>query len=296
MEAVKKGVYVALTTPFIRETVSLEKFRKNIERYNRSGLAGYVVLGSTGEAVFLSDDESERLVAEAKAAAAPGRIVIAGTSRESARLTVGLINRLAALGADAALVKPPYYYKARMTQEALMIYYLKVADEARIPVIIYNIPQNTGVPVGSSLVVDLSRHPNIIGIKDSSGALSNLTETLPAVGPEFLFLIGAGSVFLPGLLMGAAGGILAMAAAVPDLCVRLYRLFLVNRLKEARDLQLKLVPLNKALTQTMGIPAIKYALDLLGYYGGPPRSPLLPLDRAGKRYVRKKLQGLGLLQ
>lgn len=296
MEAVKKGVYAALTTPFIREAVSLEKFRKNIERYNRSGLAGYVVLGSTGEAVFLNDDESERLVAEAKAAAAPGRVVIAGASRESARLTVDVINRLAALGADAALVKPPHYYKARMTQEALMIYYLKVADEARIPVIIYNIPQNTGVPVGSSLVVDLSRHPNIIGIKDSSGALSNLTETLPAVGPGFLFLIGAGSVFLPGLLMGAAGGILAMAAAVPGLCVRLYRLFLVNRLKEARDLQLSLVPLNKALTQTMGIPAVKHALDLLGYYGGPPRSPLLPLDRAGKRYIRKKLQGLGLLQ
>jgi 4-hydroxy-2-oxoglutarate aldolase len=124
--------------------------------------------------------------------------------------------------------------------------------------------------------------------------LANLAETLPAATPGFLFLIGAGSVFLPGLVMGAAGGILAMAAAVPGPCVRLYRLFLDNRLKEARELQLRLVPLNKTLTQTLGIPAIKYALDILGYFGGRPRSPLLPLDADGKIQVRKLLEDLGL--
>ena len=294
METVKKGVYAALTTPFIREAVSVEKFRKNIERYNRSGLAGYVVLGSTGEAVFLDDEESARLVAEARAAALAGRTLIAGASRESARLTVSVINRLAGLGADAALVKPPHYYKSRMTRDALKRFYERVADEAGIPVIIYNIPQNTGVPVEPSLVIELSRHPNIIGIKDSSGALSNLAETKPAAAPGFLFLIGAGSVFLPGLSMGADGGILAVAAAVPDLCVRLYTLFLNNRLMEARDLQLSLVPLNAALTQSMGIPAIKHALDILGYFGGRPRSPLLPLDARGRKQVRKLLKDLGL--
>ncbi|OGD19961.1 MAG: hypothetical protein A2W03_15915 [Candidatus Aminicenantes bacterium RBG_16_63_16] len=294
MEAVKRGVYAALTTPFVRESVSVERFRKNIEWYNRSGLAGYVVLGSTGEAVFLDDDESASLVAGAKAAAASGRAVIAGASRESARLTVKFINRLAALGADAALIKPPHYYKARMTREALKLFYTRAADEAKIPVLIYNIPQNTGIPVEPPLAVELSRHPNIIGIKDSSGALSNLAETLPAADRGFLFLIGAGSVFLPGLSMGAAGGILAVAAAVPGLCVRLHRLFLDGRLEEAMDLQLRLVPLNKALTQTMGIPAIKHALDILGHSGGQPRSPLLPLDAKGKKHVRKLLRDLGL--
>jgi len=174
MEAIKKGVYAALTSPFIRESISVDRFRKNIAWYNRAGLAGYVVLGSTGEAVFLDDDESASLVAGAKAAAASGRAVIAGASRESARLTVRFINRLAALGADAALVKPPHYYKARMTREAIKLFYTRVADEARIPVLIYNIPQNTGIPVEPPLAVELSRHPNIIGIKDSSGALSNL--------------------------------------------------------------------------------------------------------------------------
>ncbi len=242
----------------------------------------------------MTTPESERLVAEAKAAASPGRTVIAGASRESARLTVTLINRLAARGADAALVKPPHYYKSRMTREAVRLFYERVADEARIPVLIYNIPQNTGLAVEPPLAVELSRHPNIVGLKDSSGALANLAEALPAASPGFLFLIGAGSVFLPGLVMGAAGGILAMAAAVPGLCVRLYRLFLDGRLKEARELQLRLVPLNKALTQTMGIPAIKHALDILGYFGGRPRSPLLPLDADGKRQVRKLLEDLGL--
>ena len=244
--------------------------------------------------MFLDDLESERLVAEAKAAASPGRILIAGASRESARLTVTLINRLAARGADAALVKPPHYYKSRMTPEAVRLFYERVADEARIPVLIYNIPQNTGLAVEPPLAVELSRHPNIVGLKDSSGALANLAEALPAATPGFRFLIGAGSVFLPGLVMGAAGGILAMAAAVPGLCVDLYRLFLDGRLKEARELQLRLVPLNKALTQTMGIPALKHALDILGYFGGRPRSPLLPLDADGKRQVRKLLADLGL--
>ncbi len=293
METVKPGVYAALTTPFIREAVSFAAFRKNIERYNRSGLTGYVVLGSTGEAVFLDDEESAGLVAEARAAA-PGRVVIAGASRESTRLTVSIINRLAGLGADAALVKPPHYYKARMTRDALQLFYERVADEAKIPILIYNIPQNTGVPVEPPLVVELSRHPNIIGVKDSSGALSNLAEARVAAAPGFLYFIGSGSVFLPGLTMGADGGILAMAAAVPDLCVRLHRLFLANRLEEARKLQLSLVPLNKALTQTMGVPATKHALDILGYFGGRPRSPLLPLDAAGKRQVRRLLRDLRL--
>jgi 4-hydroxy-2-oxoglutarate aldolase len=295
MEAVKRGVYAALTTPFVKEQLSAARLRQNIERYNRAGLAGYVVLGSTGEAVFLNDQECETVVAEACSAAAAGRAVVAGASRESARHTVALINRLAGLGADAALVKPPHYYKSRMTQEALRLFYIRVADEAHLPVIIYNIPQNTGIAVEPALITELAGHPNIIAVKDSSGALANLAEALPAAPPGFLFLIGAGSVFLPGLTMGAAGGILAMAAAAPELCVRLYRLFLDKRLEEARKLQLELIPLNKALTQTLGIAAIKYALDLLGFHGGQPRSPLLPLDSAGRRQLREMLKKLGLL-
>lgn len=288
------GVFAALTTPFVGEDISPEKFKENLCRYNQTGLSGYVVLGSTGEAVFLSDGEGEKLVKEAKVAAGLGKRLIVGTARESTGKTVEFTNRMAALGADAALIKPPHYYKSLMTGEALKEHYLKIADSSKLPIIIYNIPQNTGVAVDPPLVIELSRHPRIVGIKDSSGILANLGEVLPAVRQEFSFLLGAGSVFLAGLLLGASGGILAMAAAVPELCAKLYALFKAGKKEEAKKLQLNLVPLNKALTQTMGIPALKYALDLLGFYGGPCRSPLLPLAKKEKAAIRQMLDTLGL--
>jgi len=291
-----EGVFVALTTPFAGDEVAVDGFRKNILRYNTTGLAGYVVLGSTGEAVLLGDAEAEKLVAAARATAAPEMKVIAGASRESTRLTIEFAGRLAGLGADAVLIKPPHYYKSQMKQEAIKHYYFEVADKSPVPVLIYNIPQNTGISVEPTTIIELSRHPNMAGVKDSSGVLSNLSDVIPGVRPDFRFLLGAGSIFLAGLLLGSSGGILALAAAVPDLCVKIQVLFRRGKLAEARQLQLDLAPLNKALTQTLGIPAIKYAIDLLGYAGGPPRPPLLPLDETGKELVRGLLAKLGLLE
>jgi 4-hydroxy-2-oxoglutarate aldolase len=289
-----RGIFAALTTPFVGNDVSPEKLKENIERYNSTGLAGYVVLGSTGEAVFLSDPESERIVAEARASAAPGKRIIVGTSRESARWTIDFTNRMADLGAQAALVKPPHYYKSAMTGDVLLDYYVRVADKSKVPILIYNIPQNTGVAVEPSLVIELSRHPNIAGIKDSSGHLVNTVEAIPGVRPGFVILLGAGSVLWPGLLLGSSGGILAMAAAIPELCVDLYTHYREGRVERARKLQLALAPLNKTLTRTLGIPGLKYALDLLGYYGGPPRPPLPRLTKSGREQVRQNLEKLGL--
>ena len=290
-----EGIFAALTTPFAGDGISVDGFKKNILRYNTTGLAGYVVLGSTGEAVFLEDSESEKLVAAARAAAAPELKVIVGASRESTRLTIELSNRMAGLGAEAVLVKPPHYYKSLMSAEVIKRFYFEVADKSRVPVLIYHIPQNTGVSVDPPTMIELSHHPNIAGVKDSSGVLTNLVDVVPNVRPDFHFLLGAGSLFLAGLLLGSRGGILALAAAVPELCVQLQLLFRRGKLAEARELQLKLAPLNKAFTQTLGIPAIKYALDLLGYTGGPPRPPLLPLDERGKAQVRDLLAALGLM-
>ncbi len=289
------GIFAALTTPFSDEQVALNKFRDNLSKYNKTGLAGYVVLGSTGEAVFLNDKEAEALIAEAKANAAPSKKIIVGTSRESTRATIEFTNRMAGLGADAALIKPPYYYKSLMTQEVLKRHYLNIADSVSIPVLIYNIPQNTGVPISPHLLIELSCHPNIAGFKDSSGNLSNLTETFPSLPEEFSFLMGAGGILLAGLMMGACGGILAVAAAIPNLCTKFYSLFSEGKLEEAKKLQLDVVPLNKLLTQTLGIPAIKHALDLVGFYGGPPRPPLLPLNEKAKGEVEDELERLGLL-
>jgi 4-hydroxy-2-oxoglutarate aldolase len=294
MEEKFRGVFAALTTPFVGGSVAGEKFRENIRRYNGTGLAGYVILGSTGEAVFLNEEESERLLAEAETSVSPGKKIIVGASRESTQLTIEFTNLAAEHGAHAALIKPPHYYKSRMSQEVLKDYYLRIAEKSKIPVLIYNIPQNTGISVDPPLVIELSRHPNIAGIKDSSGSLANLVEALPEVGPGFAFLLGAGSIFWPGLLLGASGGILAMAAAVPELCVKLYTFYCEGRVEEAKKLQLALAPFNKALTQTLGIPAIKYALDLLGYYGGPPRPPLPSLKENGKKYIEQNLKKLGL--
>jgi len=291
-----EGVFAALTTPFAGDEIAVEKFRKNILRYNTTGLAGYVVLGSTGEAVLLGDAESEKLVAAARATAGPEMKVIAGASRESTRLTIEFTSRLAGLGADAVLLKPPHYYKSMMSQDLIKRYYFEVADKSPVPLLIYNIPQNTGISVDPSTVSELSHHPNIAGVKDSSGVLSNLTEVVPGVRPDFHFLLGTGSILLAGLLLGSSGGILALAAAVPELCVEVQILYRRGKLADARQLQLDLAPLNKALTQTLGIPAIKYALDLLGYEGGAPRPPLLSLDETGKAQVRRLLTKLGLLE
>jgi len=291
-----KGVFAALTTPFIGDEVSPKKLKENIQKYNKIDLAGYVILGSTGESVFLSDEESEKIVQSAKESASQGKKIIVGTARESTRATIEFTNRMAGLGIDAALIRTPSYYKSLLDREALMTHYLTIAEKSQVPVIIYNIPRNTGISVESNLLIELSKHHNITGFKDSSGNLSSLGEAIPHISPQFSILLGAGSLFLQGLLLGAQGGILALASVAPAHCVKLYNLFLDKKLEEALKLQFELIPLNKALIQTYGIPGIKYALNLLAYSGGAPRLPLLPLGEKGKEDIKNLLTNLGLLE
>ncbi len=288
------GVFAALTTPFIGEDISVGKFRENIQKYNLFDLAGYLVLGSTGESVYLSDEESEKLVRTAKEATSREKKIIVGTARESTKATLEFTNRMAELGIDAALIRTPSYFKSKMDKDALKKHYLTIADKSKVPVFIYNIPRNTGISVDSGLLLDLSTHPNIEGIKDSSGNLTFLGEVISNLPSRFHFLLGAGSVFLQGLISGAGGGILALAAVVPGQCLKLYNLFVEDKLEEARKLQLDLIPLNKAIIQVYGIPGLKYALDLLGYHGGPTRLPLLPLDEKGQREMEEILKNLEL--
>jgi 4-hydroxy-2-oxoglutarate aldolase len=290
-----EGIFAALTTPFVRDEVSVPKFKENIAKFNATGLAGYLVLGSTGESVSLSDAESEALARAARESAAPGKKVIAGTARESTKLTVEFTNRMAEIGVDAALVRPPSYYKSKMNLEALRAHYLAVADGAKVPVFIYNIPQNTGIFLESQLIVELARHPNVIGLKESAGNLAFLGEVIQHVPPDFHYFLGSGSVFLPALELGACGAILAVANAAPEICVRIYELFGEGRLEEARSLQLDLLPFNKAIMEGAGIPGLKHALDLRGFYGGPARLPLLPVDEQAKSDVAAHMRRLGIL-
>ncbi|MCJ7644482.1 MAG: dihydrodipicolinate synthase family protein [Candidatus Aminicenantes bacterium] len=290
-----EGIFAALTTPFVHEEASVPKFKENIAKFNETGLAGYLILGSTGESVSLSDVESEALVRAARESAAPGKKVIAGTARESTKLTLEFTNRAAGLGVDAALVRPPSYYKAKMNVDALRAYYLAVADGAKLPVIIYNIPQNTGIFLESQLIVELARHPNVIGLKESTGNLAFLGEVIRLVPPDFHYFLGSGSVFLPALELGACGAILAVANAAPEICVKIYKLFREGRLEEARSLQLDLLPFNKTIMEEAGIPGLKHALDLRGYYGGPARLPLLPVDEQTRSDLAAHMKRLGIL-
>lgn len=282
-----KGVFAALTTPFENGRIAIKKFQENIQKYNTTDLAGYVVAGSSGEAAYLTDDEAATLVEAAMESSAPGKIIIVGTARESTISTTAFTNRMADLGVQAALIRTPSYFKSAMTTEALKLHYHAIADKARIPIIPYHIPRVTGLSIEQRLVIELSRHPNIIGMKDSSGNLPFLGEVMPHLPSGFSYLLGAGSVFFFGLLLGASGGILRLADVIPGHCAELYADFLSGEWEKASSLQRDAIPLNNAIIRKYGIAGTKYAMDLAGFYGGPPRNPILPLDKNGKKAIEE---------
>jgi 4-hydroxy-2-oxoglutarate aldolase len=290
------GIYPALVTPFkggpLGDEVDHEAFARNIRLLNAFGLAGYLVLGSTGECVSLTDDEAVRLAGIVRETAAPGKLVIAGTGKESTVLTIAFTRRMAEAGADAALVRPPSYFKGKMTREALKRHYLAVADAAPIPVILYNVPQNTGIVIDPDLVVELSYHPNIVGLKESSGSMPYLVEIIRRLPADFSYLVGSGFLILPALLMGACGAILAVANAAPALCVEIERLFRKGNVREAAERQLDLVPLNKMVMETHGISGLKYAMGTAGFEGGLVRLPLLPLDEKAAAEIDALMEAL----
>lgn len=290
-----EGIYVALTTPFAGDKIAPEKLGENVRRLNATGVDGYLVLGSTGESVSLTDPESRALVEAVLDAAAPGKKVLVGTAREWTKGTIDFTASLPARGIAAVLVRPPSYFKSKMSQAALRAHYLAVADASRLPVIVYNMPANTGISLEPRFVVDLAPHPNIIGLKESSGSIAFLEEVVRQVPERFHYFVGSGHVIYPGLEMGASGAILAVANAAPEMCAEIFRLFKAGKKDQARELQLDLVPLNKALMETYGIAGLKHAQDLRGFYGGPTRLPLLPVDDAARVEIAALLRKLGLV-
>ncbi len=219
-----QGIFPPLTTPFAADgSLDLARLGENISRYNLTRLAGYVLNGSTGESVLLSWTEVERVWEAAREASEREKILIAGTGAESTSETIEHTNRAAELGYQAALVRTPHYYKPQMTTDAEAEYFLRVADAARIPILIYSVPMFTGLAVEAPLVGRLSRHPNIIGIKDSSGDVHRAAEMIAMVKPGFQVLVGSASTLYASLAVGAVGAILAVACAFPEHCVELYQ-------------------------------------------------------------------------
>jgi 4-hydroxy-2-oxoglutarate aldolase len=280
------GIFPALTTPYREDdSVAIDHFRANIARYNQTGVAGYVVLGSTGESVLLSGVEAEALLVAAKESAAAGKTLIAGTGAESTAETVLRTKRAARLGFDVALVKTPYYYKPAYKPEVYLRHYRAVADASPIPVLLYSVPIFTGVSLETPEILELANHPNIVGIKDSSGLIQRVVEVAGQAPKPFQVLTGGAGVLYPALASGAKGAILALASALPEKCIEIFDHFKRGQHAAAQSLQQRLAIASKGIVSENGIAGVKQAMDLRGYHGGVPRLPLLPLSEAKKRQI-----------
>jgi 4-hydroxy-2-oxoglutarate aldolase len=287
------GIFPALTTPFATDgSVDLEGMKGNIRRYNQIGLSGYVVLGSTGESVLISSKEHDGILTAVKEAATPGKILIAGTGAESTMETIERTKRAAGLGYHAALVKTPYYYKPSYKPDVLVAHYRRVADESPIPVLLYSVPIFTGLALEARETVALAAHPNIIGIKDSSGNLQRISEMIADAPADFQVLVGAAPTVYPSLVVGARGAVLALACALPEKCVALFQLFRDGQPEKALRLQQMLLRASNMMVSEMSIAGVKYAMDQRGYRGGIPRLPLQPLGTEQKSRLAELMASL----
>ena len=289
------GVFPPINTPFIDGKVAYDKLASNIEKWSRTGLKGFVVLGSNGEYVYLSEEEKRTVFDTVVQSATEEMLIIAGTGCESTAETIRLTEDCARLGAHAALVVTPHYYAGRMREAALMKYFSELADHSPIPILLYNVPQFTHINMAADFVARLSEHPNIVGLKDSSGNVIQLGEILNGVAKDFNVLVGTAGVLFSGLTIGCVGGISALANVAPEECVKIFDLVKAGDLDAARELQLKMIPVNQAVTVVYGVPGLKAALDMRGYFGGDPRLPLLPSSEQERSEMEAILKKADLL-
>lgn len=291
-----EGVIPPMMTPFTEDqSVDYDKHVRNMEKWNQDKLAGYLVLGSNSEASYLSDEEKIKLIELTVKHAKKDRLILAGTGLESAVETIRLTNKAAQLGVHGALLLTPFYYGGKMNDEALIKYFTYVADRTEIPVLIYNVPKFTHINVSVNVVRELSRHPNIVGMKDSTGDVPQLVSFLPVIPEGFNLMVGTISSWFPALTFGIKAGIFALANLAPNECAEIQEAYKAGDLDSARKTYLRVFPVNTAVTATYGVPGLKYASDLMGYQGGSVRSPLLPPKDAEKAAIKEILKTADLL-
>jgi 4-hydroxy-2-oxoglutarate aldolase len=293
-----RGVFAPVTTPFdpVTGDVDVVSMRANLRRWLRDPLAGVVLFGSTGEGLLLDEDEKARLTDATRDLLDADRLLLCGTGAESTRATIRQTRRVAQAGADAVLVQPPSFYRPLMTPAALRDHYLAVAEASPVPVLMYQVPPKlSGVELEPGLVAEVARHPNVIGIKDSSGDLRVLGALIDACRGGCDVLAGSGAILYAALEMGAVGGILAVSLLLPRECAELCRAFDEERFGEAGRLQERIAPLHKEVVAGMGIPGIKAALDALGMHGGAPRPPIQPLRNRDAGRMTDALAAAGIL-
>jgi 4-hydroxy-2-oxoglutarate aldolase len=284
------GVMPPITTPFQEGKLALDKLKNNFKKWNKTGLSGYLVLGSNGESIYLNEKEKMKVVEVSRTSIPRSKIMMVGTGMESTRETIRFTNQAAKTGADFALAITPSYFKGSMKPQILYDHFIAVAESSEIGIMIYNVPQFTGINLEPEWVAKLSEHSNIVGMKDSSGNIGQLSEIIHFSKKGFAVFVGSAPVFFPALCVGAVGGILAVANVVPQEYVRIQNLFSKGKMNEAKALQNQLTPLAKAVTTRYGVGGLKIAMDLAGYFGGNPRSPL---KRPGKE-IEEELKTLWL--
>lgn len=289
-----QGIFPPITTPFDHAgNIYAAKVQHNVEKWNRTALSGYVVMGSTGESVMLTTEEKIELWEMVAKYAAPEKLLIAGTGMESVRETVCLTNRAAEMGYKAAMVRTPHYYKNLVNRaDAQALYFRAVADQAKIPLIIYNWPQATGVDIPVEAVVAISEHPNVIAIKESSGNLEKVMAMIREVKHGFQVLVGSAPTLWPSLLMGACGAILAYANAAPYSTIAIWEAYRRREDAAGLDWQNRIGRASALVTTKYGVPGLKHAMDLNGYYGGPPRLPLCVPTAEAKREIEEAFENL----
>jgi len=289
-----QGIFPPIATPFdYKGDIYPAKVQHNVEKWNRTTLSGYVVMGSTGESVMLTTGEKVLMWELVAKHAASDKLLIAGTGMESVRETVCLTNRAAEMGYKAAMVRTPHYYKNLINRaDAQALYFRSVADQTKIPLIIYNWPQATGVDIPVEAVVAISDHPNVIAIKESSGNLEKVMQLIREVREGFQVLVGSAPTLWPSLLMGACGAILAYANAAPYSTIAIWEAYRTREEAAGLDWQNRIGRASALVTTKYGIPGLKYAMDLNGYYGGPPRLPLSVPTEAAKREIEEAFRDL----
>lgn len=291
-----RGLLLPVTTPFdpVTGDSAPVSFRENLRKWTAQGADGFVLFGSTGEGPLLDEDEKRALVAWAKDVA-PDRILVAGTGAESTRQVIRMSHAVAEAGADYVIVQPPSYYGETLPPDALRDHFQAIADASPVPVILYNIPKYTHVAMEAGLVRELTRHENVVGIKDSSGDQKRLAEYTEACHDSCVVFVGAGTLLFAALEMGAVGGILGVGLIATEICARILQLHAADRKPEAGRLQERIAPVHREVVARLGVPGVKAALDLLGYAGGAPRSPLRTLRDRDRDTVATALREAGLI-
>jgi 4-hydroxy-2-oxoglutarate aldolase len=283
------AVFPPMPTPFRNGDVDADAIASNVTRWVRAGLGGVLALGSNGEAPLLDERESDVVVGAARDVIPPGRLLIVGTGRESTQATIAASRRAASLGADAVLVRAPFFFKNLMTPAALVRHYIAVADASPVGMLLYNYPGLTGINLAPETIARLAEHPNIIGVKETSSDAQQLSACVDAVPQDFSVLCGSAPVFYSALCLGARGGIVAAACVAPELCVELHAMTTAGRHAEARALQRRLTPLARLVTSVYGVPGLKAAMELAGYTAGDPRAPLVPATSEAREQIRSAL-------